>query len=176
MKPPLLLSFENVLQTPRWWVRRGLFRFEQGEEKTYFTIMHRPGAIIIAADQGRFLLVEQYRLNIERLTLEFPMGGIDENEEPLAGAQRELLEETGMSAMSWESLGQISNANGSLQAWLHVFTATGISEQKPAEPELGEVGLHHFWASADEINGWIRTGRIHDNKTLAAWSLYQARR
>lgn len=174
MKPPVLLSFENVLQTPRWWARRGLFRFETGEEKTYFTIMHRPGAIIVAEQEGRFLMVEQYRLNIERLTLEFPMGGIDPEEEPLAAAKRELREETGSSAKTWKSLGTISNANGSLQSWLHIFAVTDVSEQDEAQPELGEVGMRHFWASADEINAWIREGRIHDNKTLAAWSLYLA--
>ena len=174
MSPPLLLSSENILETPRWWARRGRYRFEHGEERTYYSIIHRPGAVMIPFDGERFLLVEQYRVNIERLSLEFPMGGVEEGEDPETGARRELLEETGIEGKQWAFLGKIANANGSQQHWLHLFSVTGLSRPQDATPELDEIGMRSIWATDSEITQWIREGRIHDAKTLASWSCYQA--
>ena len=129
---------------------------------------------MVPYDGERFLLVEQYRANIESISLEFPMGGIEDGEDPETGAKRELMEETGVEGIRWTSLGKIANANGSLQHWLHLFVVEGLTKTREATPELDEIGMKSLWATKEEIQGWIRSGRIHDGKTLAAWSCYQA--
>lgn len=169
---PITLSSKEVFKTPRWKVQETQYQFEGKVEKTYWSILHNPGAVIIPQNGDRFLLAEQYRINVGVTSLEFPMGGIDEGEEPLTAAKRELLEETGAEAKEWLGLGKISNANGSLRHWLHLFHANDVAIEVEAAPEVGEVDLRHFWASADEITTWIKEGRIHDGKTLAAWAVF----
>ncbi|MCE2981070.1 MAG: NUDIX hydrolase [Betaproteobacteria bacterium] len=80
-------------------VRRDRVRLPDGREALREYILH-PGAAIIlpVLDDGRVILVRQYRYPVGRETLEFPAGKIDAGESSRATAERELLEETGYRA------------------------------------------------------------------------------
>src|SRR5205814_4843468 len=99
-------------------------RFDDGVEVEHSVVRH-PGAVAIVAldEQGRWLLVRQYRVPAERELLEIPAGTLEPGEEPLATAYRELREETGFAATTMEPLGRTFMAPGFCTEYIHYFLA-----------------------------------------------------
>lgn len=110
-----------------------------------FHVLHSPhwASVIAVTGQGSpdddIVLVEQYRHGLGRASLELPAGVIDPGESPLGAAQRELKEETGYEAESWQPLIVVAPepARGSNRA--HFFFASGAHPAGQAEPEPSEV-------------------------------------
>jgi 8-oxo-dGTP pyrophosphatase MutT (NUDIX family) len=136
-------------------------------------IVSHPGAVVMAAldDQGRVVLVTQYRHAVGRRLLELPAGTLGDGEEPLTAAKRELREEVGLLGNRWEQLGSFFSSPGFLKEELHVFLARDLvtTEQDLEDDEDIEVE----WRGLDEL---LRTpGTVADAKTLAALLLVAAR-
>ena len=152
-----------------WEGRRFAVVVEDGYE-----IADTPDAVaIVALDaQQRVVLVRQRRVAIDGELLELPAGLIDEGEEPLASAQRELREETGLHGGSWRELASFWTSPGFVNERVTVFVAAGLEEGEP-EPDEGEdplasaqrelreeTGLHggswrelaSFWTSPGFVN------------------------
>ena len=130
-------------------------------------IVEHPGAVVIAAldEQGRVLMVRQYRHAAGESLLELPAGTMELNEEPAATAARELQEETGYSAGELRPAGGYFSAPGFCTEFLHLFIARKLKPQRlqgdeDEEIELEAVGL-------DEVSGLILSGAIKDAKTIA---------
>jgi 8-oxo-dGTP pyrophosphatase MutT (NUDIX family) len=108
---------------------------------------------------------------------EFPQGTAPElaATDPLALAARELREETGLSAESFEALGRLDVAPGmsSQRGW--VFVATGLTEGEH-DREHEEQDMHSEWFTGAEVEAMIRSGDITDAQSIAAWALFQLRR
>ena len=89
-------------------------------------------AVILPLDGDEVVLVEQYRVPLGCNCLELPAGLIGddegaEGEDPLAAAKRELIEETGYEAASWESLGQYFSSPGMVSESFTLLRATGLT-------------------------------------------------
>ena len=104
-----------------------------------FEIADTPDAVaIVALDaEERVVLVRQKRRAIGTDLLELPAGLVDEGEEPLAAAQRELREETGLHGGSWRELAAIWTSPGFVNELVTLFVADGLEEGEP-EPDEGE--------------------------------------
>ena len=126
--------------------------------------------VIPVTPEGRILLVEQYRHGTESVTLEIPGGAVDPRDaSPLEAARRELLEETGHAAESWESLGFV-HPNPAIQSnRCHTFVARGC--RRRAEPVLdpGE-DIAILEAEAGEVREMLRDGRISHSLVVAAFA------
>lgn len=99
-----------------------------------------PGASAIVAldDEGQIILVRQHRIAVGRLTLEIPAGKLDSpDEDPLLCAQRELSEETGLTARSWTKLTCLETTPGFCNERIHIYLATGL-EQGACHPDDDE--------------------------------------
>jgi 8-oxo-dGTP pyrophosphatase MutT (NUDIX family) len=153
-------------------IRRG-----DGSTGIYGVIDKPNYALVIADDDGRFRLVEQYRYPLGMRRWEFPQGTAPDlaDMEPVALAARELRQETGLSAESFEALGQLDVAPGmsSQRGW--VFVATGLT-QGEHDREHEEQDMHSRWFTRDEIEAMIRSGDITDAQSIAAWALFLLRR
>ena len=97
-------------------------------------VVGHPGAVAIVAldDEGRILLVRQWRLPAGGALLEIPAGTLDRQpdgtlEDPSLAAPRELEEETGYRAARWEHLGSFFTAPGFTTELMHLYLATGLS-------------------------------------------------
>jgi ADP-ribose pyrophosphatase len=128
-------------------------------------IVHHPGgaAIVALDEERRICLLRQHRHAAGGYLWELPAGKLEPNEPPLSTAQRELIEEAGRVANTWQSLGTCTPSPGVLRETVHLFLATGLAPA-PAAPEHAEVFEVH-WVALDEAYRWIVDGTINDAKT-----------
>jgi ADP-ribose pyrophosphatase len=143
-------------------------RLSNGSLRHHITL-HHPGAVVLIArqDDGRLLLLKQYRHSVRQTLLEFPAGTLEPGETPLACAQRELAEETGHVAAAWQELGELHPAPGFCNEVQYGFVATGLSEcvAEPDEDEMIEV----VPMSCAQIEQAIRAGTMTDGKSIALY-------
>ncbi|HZK17824.1 MAG TPA: NUDIX hydrolase [Clostridia bacterium] len=129
-------------------------------------VVEHPGAVgVVALDkEGKLVLVRQYRYPVEDVLLEIPAGKIDDREEPLLCAKRELLEETGWEAENWEKIGDYYSSPGFTNERLHLYKAdvTNYLGQQNDEDEHTEVVV----VSVDEAVDMIRQFKIKDGKSI----------
>ncbi|MBV8666119.1 MAG: NUDIX hydrolase [Burkholderiaceae bacterium] len=146
-------------------VRRDTIRLPDGKLAAREYIRH-PGAVVILPlfDDGTVLLERQYRYPNQQVFIEFPAGKIDPGEDPLACAQRELLEETGYTARDWQFVCTIHNAIAYSDEHLDIYLARGLTagESKLDEEEF----LETFTAPLTDMLAWVREGKVSDVKTV----------
>jgi ADP-ribose pyrophosphatase len=139
-------------------------------------VRHGGSVVVLAIDDSKskrdpFILLErQYRHAAGQYLYEIPAGKLDEGEEPLAGAKRELLEETGYQAKHWSKLVRFFASPGFLGEWMQVYLAEGLTPGD-AQPEDDEQ-IELFAVPLSELLRQIEAGRILDGKTIAAALLY----
>ena len=136
-------------------------------------VVHHPGgaaAVALDAEQ-RVCLLRQYRYVADGWLWELPAGKLEPQEPPLATAQRELIEEAGVSALHWRSLGVCLPSPGVFSERLHLFLATGLAPAAAAHEQAEVIEVH--WVPLAEACRWALTGEIADGKT--ALGLLRAR-
>jgi ADP-ribose pyrophosphatase len=133
-------------------------------------IVEHTGAVaIVAVDtDGMVALVRQLREAGRKELLELPAGTLEEGEQPLDSARRELEEETGLTGGAWRELAAFYTTPGFCRERMHLFAAEGV-ESGPASPEEDEQLELIRWRVQDVA---ARLGEIEDAKTLAGLLLY----
>jgi 8-oxo-dGTP pyrophosphatase MutT (NUDIX family) len=134
--------------------------------RTPLEIVHHPGgaAAVAIDDQERVCLLRQYRHAARDWLWELPAGKLEPNEPPLLTAQRELVEEGGVGAREWDSLGVFFSSPGVLTERIHLFLARGIIPAQAA-PESAEV-FEVSWVALTQAHRWALDGTINDGKTV----------
>ena len=139
------LTKESILVKKPWFeVFREEVRLPDGKiVPDYYGIeMPHYTAVFAVTVEQKIIVLRCYHHAIGEVTLTMPGGMIEESESPLAGIQRELLEETGYKAKEWKSLGAfIGNSTRGCGTY-HLFLATGAySVQEPDSGDLEELEL-----------------------------------
>jgi 8-oxo-dGTP pyrophosphatase MutT (NUDIX family) len=130
-------------------------------------IRHPGGAAVLALDaDNRVCLLRQFRHAADGWVWELPAGKIDNREPPLDTARRELEEEAGAAADSWQSLGDYLSSPGVFTEVVHLFLATQLTSlpQRPEEHEVFEV----HWLPFSDVLEMARSGELRDGKSLVA--------
>jgi len=128
IKPWQVLE-SSVVFSNRWLrIRQDICRTNRGNTADYYVI-ERPSYVVIVpvTSDGQVILVRQYKHGAQQITLELPAGFVDEGEEPLACAHRELLEETGYKATTMEPLSVLFASTTASAHHGHFFLATGLA-------------------------------------------------
>jgi ADP-ribose diphosphatase len=131
-------------------------------------------AALPVLDDGRIVLVRQYRYAVSAFVWELPAGRRDPSESPEAGARRELEEEVGLRAASLEPISTFWTTPGFCDEVMHLFRATGL-ERIPPRPEADER-IEPGTFTLDEAMAMVARGEIREGKTLVALLLEAARR
>ncbi|MGB8516777.1 MAG: NUDIX hydrolase [Gallionella sp.] len=146
-------------------VHKDSVRLPDGAISTREYIKH-PGAVAVLAllDNGKLVMERQYRYPPQREFIELPAGKIDQGEDILLCAQRELWEETGYVASEWIHLTTAWPCIGYADERMEYFLARGLTlrQQKLDDGEFLEV----FELSLSDAIDWIRLGKINDSKTI----------
>jgi ADP-ribose diphosphatase len=103
-----------------------------GKEGTFSVVHIQPGVCVVAVDRdGIAYLTEEFRYAIGRPSIEGVSGGIDEGEEPLDAARRELREELGIDAARWTAMGTVDPFTSMTVSPTRLFLAEGLSFGEP---------------------------------------------
>ena len=161
----------------------GLFQVtedEASDKKTNFhikrsVVRHRGSAVMMAVDdEKRILLVRQYRLPAGKFLWELPAGKLDEGENALTAARRELIEETGYRAKKWSKLAAFYPSPGFVQEKMTIYLAEDLTagEATPMDDERIEAQ----WFKRKHVARMIEEGEIEDAKTIIGYYRWLARK
>jgi ADP-ribose pyrophosphatase len=166
-----ILSSKYLYRGRVFDVRRDKIIEPDGLHSTRDIVVH-PGSVVVLPvfDDGRILLIRQYRHAVGGYLWELVAGGMERGEPSLAGAKRELAEETGYSARRWRKLFDVFPTPGFVSERMVVYLAQDLRECE-ARPEDDErITARAF--SAREIERWMRTGKLRDAKSIAGILYY----
>lgn len=163
-----------VYDNPWMQVREDRFERANGSTGTYGVVDKQDFAIVVAENDGKFLLVEQFRYPVGRRSWEFPMGGWPPGKSgtPVELAQAELREETGFTAGSWRRIGHLHEAPGFCSQGFDIFHATDLTPGEHAR-EDSEVDMVQGEFTEGRLRSMIMDGTIIDGTTVAAYGLWQ---
>lgn len=122
--------------------------------------------VVAIDDEDRVVLVGQHRYTLDTDSWEIPEGGVPVDEDPVVGAQRELREETGVTASTWRELCRLELSNSVTDETAVLFVATGLAHGV-SDPEPTE-SLHVRWVPFEEALAMTLDGRIGDALTVVA--------
>jgi ADP-ribose pyrophosphatase len=149
---------------------------ENGRELMRDVIRHNGSVVVLAVDDAKskrdplIVMERQYRHAAKEVLLEVPAGKMEEGEDALAAAKRELLEETGFKAKRWRKMIRYFASPGFLGEFMQVFLAEGLT-LGDAQPEYDEQ-IEIEMMPLSRLLKMIDEGKIHDGKTLISVMLY----
>ncbi len=157
---------EHLLLDKRPWLRviEQTVRLPDGQVIDDYLLAEAPdyAAVFPVLPDGRILAVEEYKHGIGRVIWQLPAGILEPGEDPLLGAKRELLEETGYEAGEWQPMGSFYDDSNRGMSLGHYFFATELI--KVTEPNADDL---------DEVRPIVLTpaelrAAIHDGRVAAA--------
>jgi ADP-ribose pyrophosphatase len=132
-------------------------------------VRHQGSVVIMAVDESngepQLLLERQYRYAPGEYLWELPAGRVDDGESELAGAKRELIEETGFRARQWKRVLRYYASPGFLDETMAIYLARDLT-RGPAQPEDDENIKTRFFPLSTVIQMAV-SGRLLDGKTIA---------
>jgi ADP-ribose pyrophosphatase len=143
-------------------------------------IRHNGSVVVLAVDTSTnprdpgILLIRQYRYAATKFLLELPAGRLEPGERALAGAKRELIEETGYRAKRWSKLVSYFASPGFLSEAMHILLAEDLTLGAAAPEEDEKIEL--CMTPLSKVLRMIRAGEIEDGKTLIGVLLFAEQR
>ncbi len=147
-----------------------------GDTVKWDLIDHDGAAAVVAVrEDGKLLMVRQYRNPLERYTLEIPAGKLNtRDEDPKIAAERELAEETGYVCDDIEYLTTIYTTVAFCDEKIGLYLARGLKDRHPQHLDEDEfVDVESY--TLDEVRKMIFEGRIQDSKTIVGILMYASK-
>lgn len=161
------INRKEVYKGKIFTVAEDTIEFPNGRTTKWDVLLHDGAAAVVPIDEdGKIILVEQYRCVADGMILEIPAGKLDKGEDPAICAARELEEETGYKAKEIIAIGSIYSAVGFSDEEVKLYVATGL---EPGTMNLDEdeyVNVRKY--PLQEVIDMILNGQIKDSKTIAA--------
>jgi ADP-ribose pyrophosphatase len=152
-------------------VYKDYIKLPDGKVVQWDLVDHKGAAAVLpVTEDGKIVMVKQYRNALDRVTLEIPAGGINPGETPFESAVRELTEETGYRSEQVTHLKDIVSAIGFCNETIYIYLAENLI---PASQNLDEDEfLDVYEYPLEEVLDLVLTNQIIDGKTTAAILAY----
>ncbi|MGB7788913.1 NUDIX hydrolase [Methanoregula sp.] len=155
----------EIFRSRRLWIETKTIRLPTGREREK-VIVHPSGAVaILPIHEGMCKLLRQYRYAIDEHIIEAPAGTMEEGEDPLTTARRELIEETGFAAGTIIPRGFIYTTPGFTDEKIFLFEARDLSPSQEYGKDEDEV-IEVIDVAIGDLPEMIRNGDIVDGKTI----------
>jgi len=166
-----VLKSTMVFRGKVFGVRRDEVVEPGGLHATREVITH-PGSVVVLPvfDDGRILMIQQYRHAARQYLWELVAGRIDEGESVKKGAARELKEETGYTAKRFTEFLDVFPTPGFLEERMHILLAEGLTAGK-AQPEADEKIISRAY-KPQELKQMMQKGKLRDGKSIAGILYY----
>lgn len=164
-----ILSSKYIINN-RWLViRQDSVLLPNGETINDYYVQESPNWIIVIAitEEGKYIIERQYRHGIQKIQYELCGGHIEEGEEPLDAAKRELLEETGYEGGEWSLLMTSTPNPSSMTITCNAFLAKGVKRTGEQRLEATE-DIDVMLMDKTEILSLMKNGNISQGDMLAA--------
>ncbi|MEK9130876.1 MAG: NUDIX hydrolase, partial [Patescibacteria group bacterium] len=126
----------------------------------YGVVLRKLGVGILAVNDKQQIFVQQdFKYPIQKFLLNIPVGGVDEGEDVLIAAQRELKEEGGLDAKEWKKLGSFYTSPGMSDEFATLYLATGITAG-PTAHEGTETLVDQKWMDIQELYRLLDAGEL----------------
>jgi ADP-ribose pyrophosphatase len=164
------ISETLITKNPWWEYRKDVTKLPNGNSGVYHYV-HTNGASMVVPllDDGRLMLVKQYRYLNDKESLEFPCGGVKDGQTYEQTAVQELEEEAGFVSSDIKLIGAFNPYNGVADEICNVYLARVLVSVPPKPDETEE--FERFILTPEEMNAKISSGELWDGMTIAAWTL-----
>ena len=165
---------ESILhENPYWTYVKDEYVLSDGKSiSSYFHVRSHGSTLVIPmVDDHTMIMVKQFRYLNQRMSLEFPGGGIAFGLSPLENAHKELTEETGFIAKDMQCIGTFNPCNGMTNELCSVYIAKGLVLSSQDMDPTEDIELINI--SIQECQQLINNGEVWDGMTLACWTLFQ---
>lgn len=149
-------------------VRKDEVILPDGKEAVREIIEHNGGSAVLCEKDGKILMVKQFRYAYQKVLLEIPAGKLNQGEDPMQTAIRELEEEGGIKAEQMELLCEVYPTPGYSDEIIRIYRAVKFHNSKIHLDE--DEFLTSEWIDKNELKKMIRNREIKDAKTLIALS------
>ncbi|MGW8250402.1 MAG: NUDIX hydrolase [Anaerolineales bacterium] len=161
------ISSKTIFQGKVFELHQDEVRMPDGNHARLDIIQHPPSVTLLPVDEeNQIWFIRQYRQAAGEEILELPAGVIEKGEAPLACAQREIREETGMSAAVFELIGEFYLAPGYSSEYMYVYLASELKEDPLPGDEDEFISVVRI--SVEDAYRMAEAGEIRDVKTIAA--------
>ncbi len=158
-----ILDSSYTFTCPWLKVRKDVVKLPNGVVVLDFYVTEAPDWVNVIAitTDGKFIIEEQYRHGVQRICFELPAGEVEQGEDPLIAAKRELKEETGYTGGDWKAFGiSVPNASGCTNI-CHSFLAIGVERTAELKWEPTE-DIKIYLVTREEIKEMLSDGRISE--------------
>ncbi|BAY96522.1 NUDIX hydrolase [Tolypothrix tenuis PCC 7101] len=147
-------------------------RLPNKAEGEWECIRHPGGALAVpVTEDGKLILLRQYRFAIQGRIIEFPAGTLELNEDPLETVQREIQEETGYRANKWDKLGEFFLAPGYSDEILYAFLARDLEKLETPPQKEEDEDIEILYYTPEELEKAFLDGEPVDAKTISSFLL-----
>ena len=170
-EPSEILETKACLDAKKIRFEINKFRMPNSMEGEFGIIRHPGAALAVPVTKsGEVIILRQYRFACSKRILEFPAGTLEEGESPIESIKREVQEESGYSAKTWDKLGEMLPCPGYSDETIHLFLARDLTklDEKPAGDEDEDIEVLKI--SSEKLNEIIASGKESlDGKSITAW-------
>ncbi len=155
----------EIFRGRRLWIEKSNVRFPNGVEAEKVTVHPGSAVAILPVTPDGYKLLRQYRYAIGQYIYEAPAGTMEDGENPLATAHRELIEEAGVAAGTIIPRGFIFTTPGYTDEKIWLFEARDLSPSHEFEKDADEV-IEVINVTREEMDAMVADGTICDAKTI----------